>query len=79
MCLMHVDYYEAVEDYLHPNIHTFVNHYRCKNLIDLPPCHGCDKVNKNGTRQQIQYQIGEQCILSTEKCYWRKPKAKYKR
>ena len=76
---MHVDYYETVKDYLHPNIHTFVNQYRCGNLIDLPPYHGCDKVNKNGTRQKIQYQIGEQCILPTEKRYWRKPKAKYRR
>ena len=58
---------------------TMVNHYRCGNLTDLPSYHSCDKVNKNGTTQEIQYQIGEQCILPTEKRYWRKPKAKYSR
>ena len=53
---------------------TMVNHYRRGNLTDLPPYHDCDKVNKNGTRQEIHYQIGEQCILPTEKRYWTKPK-----
>ena len=44
MGLMHADYYETVRDYLHPDIHDFINHYRCGNLIDLPPFHGCNQM-----------------------------------
>ena len=58
MGLLHDDYYETVKDYLHPKIHSFVNHYRCRNLIDLPPFHGCNKVSRNGTRKTILYEIG---------------------
>ena len=79
MGLLHDDYYETVKDYLHPKIHSFVNHYRCQNLIDLPPFHGCNKVSRNGTRKAILYEIGEQCVDPTHKRYWRKPKPKYRR
>ena len=79
MGLLHDDYYEAVKDYLHPGIHDFINHYTRGHLIDLPPYHGCNRVNKNGTRKEIQYQMGEQCVVPTEKRYWRKRKAKYKK
>ena len=79
MGLLHDDYYEAVKDYLHPGIHDFINHYRRGHLIDLPPYHGCNRVNKNGTRKEIQYQMGEQCVVPTEKRYWRKRKAKYQK
>ena len=48
---MHADYYELVKDYLDPNIHTFIDHYRSGNLIDLPPFHGCNLINRNGTRK----------------------------
>ena len=71
-------YYEKVKDYLHPNIHTFINHYKDGHLINLPIYHGCDKVNRNGTRKLIRYEIGEQCIKPTDKPYWRKPKDKYR-
>ena len=70
-------YYERVKDYLHPNIHTFINHYKDGHLINLPIYHGCDKVNRNGTRKLIRYEIGEQCIIPTDKPYWRKPKDIY--
>ena len=79
MGVLHDDYYEAVKDYLHPGIHNFINHYRRGHLIDLSPYHGSNRVNKNGTSKEIQYQMGEQCVVPTEKRYWRKPKAKYKR
>ena len=39
MGLMHADYFE---DYLHPGIHDFIEHYRCENLIELPLFHGCN-------------------------------------
>ena len=62
-----------------PDIHDFINHYRQGHLIDLPPYHDCNRVNKNGSRKMIQYQMGEQCVVPTEKRYCRKPKAKYRR
>ena len=53
MGLMHADYYKTVKDYLHPGIHDFLEDYRCGNLVKLPPFHGCNRVNKNGTRKLI--------------------------
>ena len=54
---MHADYYELVKDYLHPNIHTFIDHYRSGNLIDLSPFHGCILINRNGTRKLVRYEL----------------------
>ena len=34
--------------------------------------------NINGTRKRIDYERGYQCILPTNKLYWRKAKDKYK-
>ena len=79
MPLFQYKYYEAVKDYLHPNIRSFINHYKCGNLIDLPAFQGCNKVNKNGIRKPILYEIGEHCVALTEKWYQRKPKAKYRK
>ena len=59
MGLLTDKHYETVKDYLHPKIHSFVNYYRDGNLIDFPYYHGCDKVDKNGTRKIITYEIGE--------------------
>ena len=61
------------------HLHDFINHCRCGNLIELPPFHGCNRVNKNGTRKLIMYEMGEQCVVPTWKRYWRKPKPKYRR
>ena len=44
------EYYQNVKDYLHPNIHTFVNHYRDRNIICFPNYHGCNHKNKNGKK-----------------------------
>ena len=41
------EYYQNVKDYLHPNIHTFVNHYRDANITCFPNYHGCNHKNKN--------------------------------
>ena len=71
-------YYENVKDYLHPHIRQFIHHYRFGDIIDLPLYHGCNRVNKNGTRKQICYSIGEQCTHPTDKRYWKKTKNKYK-
>ena len=79
MGLLHDDYYEAVKDYLRPGIHGFINHYRQGHMIDFSTYHDCNRVNKHGTRKMVQYQMGEQCVVPTEKRYWRKPEAKYRR
>ena len=82
MGLMTDERYDQIKDYVHPKMHTFVEHYRCGHLTDLPPYHGCNATNKNGTRKLIRYEIGEQCVSPTWKCYWKKPseiKPKYKK
>ena len=35
--------------------------------------------NRNGTSKLIEYNQGHQCIVPTNKLYWRKTKDKYKR
>ena len=69
MGLLSAENYETVKDYLHPCIHDFINYYRQGNLIDLPMYHGYNQVNKNGTRKIILYQMGEQCVVPTNKHY----------
>ena len=71
-------YYENIKDYLHPHKRQFIHNYRFGDIIDLPLYHGCNLVNKNRTRKQICYSIGEQCTHSTDKRYWKKTKNKYK-
>ena len=71
-------YYAQVKDYLHRHLHDFVHYYRREDLLDLPLYHGCDKVNKNGTRKLIGYDQGYQCIKPTNNLYWKKTKDKYK-
>ena len=74
MVLLTNGYYRSVKDYLHPNIHTFVNHYRDENIIYFPNYHGCNHKNKNGNRKLIKYELGEQCINQTDRPYWKKNK-----
>ena len=48
------------------------------NLISMcEKYHGCGLRNRNGTRKQICYRIGETCISGTNKQSWRKTKRKY--
>ena len=79
MALMTGNHYELIKNYLHPKIHTFISHYKSGNLIDLPLFHGCNHVNRNGTRKIIRYEIGEQCVVPINKRYWKKPNPKYRR
>ena len=72
-------YYEQVKDYLHPHLNQFINHYRNGDIIDLPLYHGCNRLNRNGTRKEIEYNLGYQCIIPTYKRYWKETKDKYKR
>lgn len=78
MVLVFTSSYELVKDYLHPNIHNFINHYRDGNLIDLPQFHGCGLVNRNGSRKFVRYEFGELCVAPTWRRYWRKTKPKHK-
>ena len=39
--------------------------------------HGCGLRNRNGTRKQICYRIGESCISETNEQCWRKTKSNY--
>ena len=72
-------YYDLVKDYLHADLHDFIHYYRQGNIFDLPLYHGCNKKNRNGTRKPIEYNQGHQCIVPTNKLYWRKTKDKYKK
>ena len=71
MAFLTEGYYEQIKYFLHPHINTFINNYRDGNIIELPPFHGCNHLNRNGTRKYIEYGRGYQCILPTHKGYWR--------
>ena len=79
MSSMTVGYYEQVKDYLHSHVNDFINYYRYEGVIHLPLYHGCNRLNRNGTRKEISYNLGHQCVIPTSKRYWRETKDKYKR
>ena len=79
MGCMSVRYYEQVKDYLHPHLNQFINHYRDEEIIDLPLYHCSNRLNKNRTRKEPQYNLGYQCIVPTHKRCWKETKDKYKR
>ena len=72
MAVLHVDTYNKYKDIIHPNIARNINYYRDGKLIILPPYHGCHHANKKGTRKLIDYARGQQCVLPTNKPYWKK-------
>ena len=76
---MSVKYDEHVKDYLHANLNQFINHYRNGDIIDLPLYHGCNRLNRSGTRKEIECNLGYQCIIPTYKHYWKETKDKHKR
>ena len=76
---MAVRYYEQVKNYLHPHLKQFINCYGDGNMTNLPLYHGCSRLNKNGTRKEISYDLGYQCTNPTYKRYWKETKDKYKR
>ena len=77
MAFLTVEYYKHIKDFLHPHINDNIYHYRKGNVIELPPYHGCNHVNRNGTRKYIDYGRGYQCICPTQKRFWRETKDKY--
>ena len=78
MAYITIEDYNRFKYYIHPHINDCIDHYRHKNIIHLPAYHGCDTVNKNGTRKLIDYRRGSQCFYPTDKGYWRKTKSKYR-
>ena len=57
MTLMTNRYYDTIKDYLYPNVHTFVDHYRNGDLTDLPFYHRYDRVSRNGTRKLLNIEM----------------------
>ena len=55
MAFLTVEYYEQIKDYLHPQINDNIYHYRKGKLMELPPYHGCNRLNRNGSRKYIDY------------------------
>ena len=78
MALLTLEYYEQIKDFLHPQVSSLIDHFRNGNIIELPPYHGYNHWNRNGIRKYIDYSRGYQCILPTQKRYWKKTKDKYK-
>ena len=76
---MTVRYYEQVKNYLNPHLNDFINYYRDGNIFNLPLYHDCNRLNRNGTRKEISYNLGYQYVNPTWTHYWRKTKDKYKR
>ena len=45
--------------------------------VSVKRCHGCGRVNRNGTDKLIDYRRGERCICPTNIHRWKETKAKY--
>ena len=75
---LRIEDYNCFKDYIHLHINDCIDHCRHKNIMHLPTYHGCDTVNRNGTRKLIDYRRGSYCFYPTDKGYWRKTKAKYR-
>ena len=76
---MTVRYYKQVKDYLLPHLNQFIDYYRYGVVIHLPLYHSCNRLNKNGTRKEISYNLGYHCTNPYSNHYWRETKDKYRR
>ena len=69
------EYYETMKDYFHPNVQTFIDRYTDdEGLALLPPFHGCNLKNRNGSRKLIDYRNGKRCLFPL----WSDDKSKLK-
>ena len=66
---MTLRYYEQVKVYLHLHIHQFINYYKYGDIIDLTLYHGCNRLNRNRTRKEIECNLGYQCVIPIYKRY----------
>ena len=78
MACIHISHYPKVKDLIHPNITDNIHYYKKGNHYILPVYHGCGLRNRNSLNKRVDYKRGEQCVLSTNKPYWRRAKEKYK-
>ena len=72
MAYLTLKHYNNIKDYLHPNLHTVIKEHLNNNLICLPPYHGCNHRNKNGTRKLIDYGRGHRCITPAWSFSWKR-------
>ena len=63
MMSVSVEFYEMIKEYLHPNMHHFVDRYTENGMVRLPPFHRCGLQNKNGSQKLINYSNGDQCLI----------------
>ena len=66
MAFLTVEYYEHIKDFLHPHIDDNIYHYRKGNVIKLPPYHGCNHVNRNGTRYNLLTTVEDNILTTVE-------------
>ena len=43
---------------VHLHLSQLINHYSDGDIIDLPPYHGCNRLNRIGTRKETEYKLG---------------------
>ena len=80
MPFLSLDSYNNIKDYVHPNLNKIIikNNLIDDKLICLPPYHGCNYSNRNGTNKLIDYARGHRCLIPTWKNKWsRNVKNKY--
>ena len=64
MVLFLYEYYEAMKDYFHPNVHGFIDRYTDDDgPVSLLPFHGFELKNRNDSRKLIDYRNGKQCLF----------------
>ena len=71
MPFLSLDSYNNIKDYVHPNL-IIKNNLIDDKLICLPPYHGCNYSNRNGTNKLIDYARGHRCLIPTWKNKWRR-------
>ena len=81
MACIHINHYPKVKDVIHHNINNInenINHYKKWCYYILPVYRGCGLRKRNGLNKRVDYKRAYQCILATNKPYWKRTKKKYK-
>ena len=69
-----IETYNRIKSAIHPNIRKIIKNFKEENYYVFPKFHGCNKINRNGTRKKVNYRQGHFCILGTDSLYWKKLK-----